>query len=226
MISVIMTSYLGDYPNSRKDPGPKFVRAVNSFISQDIGAENCELIIVSDGCELTNKLYLENFDGIDNIKLIKVEKSSFLYPGENRQLGIDNAKFNYITYLDSDDIFLENRLSNCYNAIIKEPEYPILLDKVWNIPTVTTKKPNFNTLGTFEYNGIEFTKYESEYRSGTFQLVHEKKLRVSWKGKDSAGEDTQFISKALLKHRILPNSAKRIIDGYVVCHNHTFGFDV
>ena len=34
MISVIMQSYLGDYPDSRKNPEEKFIRAVNSFLKQ------------------------------------------------------------------------------------------------------------------------------------------------------------------------------------------------
>lgn len=229
MISVIMTSYLGDYQNSRKNPGPKFVRAVNSFISQDIGAENCELIIVSDGCELTNKLYLENFGGIDNIKLIKVEKSKFAYPGENRQLGVDSAKFDYITYLDSDDMFLENRLTNCYNAISQESKYPIILDKIWNIPSIANVKgssASLKKIGTFTHINIEFAKYESEFRAGTFQFIHRRDIKTKWRGKNSPGEDTLFSNEFLSTYKILPNSIKKMIDGYVVCHNYKLGFDV
>ena len=54
-ISVVMQSYLGDYPGSRKDSKNKFVRAVSSFLRQT--HEDKELVIVSDGCEDTKKLY-------------------------------------------------------------------------------------------------------------------------------------------------------------------------
>ena len=54
-----MQSYLGDYPGSRTEPERKFVRAVNSFLNQT--NKNSELIIVSDNCKITEKLYKENF---------------------------------------------------------------------------------------------------------------------------------------------------------------------
>ena len=46
-ISVIMQSYLGEYPGARSNPKYKFVRAVNSFLLQK--HPDKELIIVSDG---------------------------------------------------------------------------------------------------------------------------------------------------------------------------------
>ena len=42
-ISIIMQSYLGNYPGSRKDSHSKFLRAVQSFQNQLY--KNCELII-------------------------------------------------------------------------------------------------------------------------------------------------------------------------------------
>ena len=47
-ISIIMQSYLGDYPNARANPEEGFIRAVYSVINQTVS--NWELIIVADGC--------------------------------------------------------------------------------------------------------------------------------------------------------------------------------
>ena len=54
-ISIIMQSFLGNYPGSRKDPDFKFMRAVKSFQTQLY--KNCELIIVSDDCIQSLCLY-------------------------------------------------------------------------------------------------------------------------------------------------------------------------
>jgi len=58
-ISVIMPSYLGKYEGSRINADQKFIRAVESFQQQTL--QNKELIIVSDGCEITNRIYRELF---------------------------------------------------------------------------------------------------------------------------------------------------------------------
>jgi glycosyltransferase involved in cell wall biosynthesis len=52
--SVIMASFLGDYPNAASNRDKKLIRAVNSFINQSY--ENKELVIVSDGCTKTYEI--------------------------------------------------------------------------------------------------------------------------------------------------------------------------
>ena len=69
-ISIIMQSYLGNYPGSRKDSHSKFLRAVQSFQNQLY--KNCELIIVADDCMETKALYNVHFKGEDNMRLIYV----------------------------------------------------------------------------------------------------------------------------------------------------------
>lgn len=73
-ISVIMQSYLGDYPGARSNPKYKFVRAVNSFLLQK--HPDKELIIVSDGCEETKALYENCFSSFSNIKFAYVARGS------------------------------------------------------------------------------------------------------------------------------------------------------
>jgi glycosyltransferase involved in cell wall biosynthesis len=71
-VSVIMASYLGDYPGRATNPEQKFIRAVKSFLTQTY--ENKELIIVADGCDTTERLYQYNFSDIDVLGKRHLEK--------------------------------------------------------------------------------------------------------------------------------------------------------
>jgi len=106
-VSVIMASYLLPYPGSASNRDQKFVRAVNSFKKQTY--QNKELIIVSDGCQLTVDLYNRFFSNDSNIKLIQIPKQ-LLYSGEMRNVAFNLVDGDIISYLDSDDIIGPNHL--------------------------------------------------------------------------------------------------------------------
>lgn len=113
-ISVIMPSCLSPYEyktesgvvvKSASNPVPKFIRAVNSFLAQTY--PNKELIIVADGCELTNStvrgIFAEHLKtGL--INLVSIPKQE-LFSGHVRNMGLKNAKGDIIAHLDSDDSF-------------------------------------------------------------------------------------------------------------------------
>lgn len=119
--SIIMQSYLDLYNGSRKDPEKKFIRAVNSFLSQS--HKDNELIIISDDCDITEKLYLENFKEIKNIiyervenkerkRMYSLEDGQKVFRGYPRSVGQEIATKDVIGYMDSDDIILPSHLSN------------------------------------------------------------------------------------------------------------------
>ena len=119
-LSFVMQSYLGDYPGSRSNPIEKFNRAVSSFIKQT--NPNWELIIVSDGCKLTEEQYLLNFQNDSRIKFKFVEAAdkrmytsdndSVFYRGYPRQVGVEMATGDWIGYVDSDDFILKDAVEN------------------------------------------------------------------------------------------------------------------
>ena len=86
MISVVMASYLGNYSGAASNRDAKLRRAINSFLFQETG----ELIVVSDGCELTNQI-VESYKN-PHIKLIKMMKQP-LFAGSIRQRGIKESTF-------------------------------------------------------------------------------------------------------------------------------------
>jgi hypothetical protein len=123
-ISVVMQSYLGDYPGARSRPKEKFIRAVNSFLSQI--HEDKELIIVSDGCNITKEIYDNFYKNYEEIKFIYLDKknnketnniiieknkTSYNFRGFPRSLGCCLATGDIICYFDTDDIILPHHLT-------------------------------------------------------------------------------------------------------------------
>jgi len=106
-VSVIMASYLLEYPGAATNRDKKFIRAVNSFKKQTY--DNKELIIVSDGCPITVELYKKFFSNDNNIKLIQIQKQP-LYSGDMRNIAFQLADGDIISYLDSDDVLGSNHL--------------------------------------------------------------------------------------------------------------------
>lgn len=77
--------------------------AVNSVIDQTF--KNVEIIIVNDGSPENDTEFLELFGA--HIQYYKTVNKG---PGHARNYGIDKAKGDYIAFLDSDDLWLPNKL--------------------------------------------------------------------------------------------------------------------
>ena len=111
-ISVIMPSFLGDFDGCAPNRNQKFIRSVNSFISQTWADK--ELIIISDGCVETNQRvekYFKSFLKSGEIKLIKLSFQHG-FRGVTRQQGIDAATGEILINLDTDDYYLPYHLRN------------------------------------------------------------------------------------------------------------------
>lgn len=226
MISVIMVSNISTRSNLRDGSEVKFIRAVNSFILQGINHTECELIIVSDGCETTNLIYKNYFSEINNIKLIKMPKSNG-YPGYYRTIGINYSSFNIITYLDADDFITETRLQKITDYF-KLNKVTYVLDQLYCIPKGSDfekyrKMPKSKIL----YNrlGHVFECYKTTWEGGTYQISHIKDIGIEWKSMEKRGEDTDFVSRIIKKYGKSNQNTAEIGD-YLVCHHPDFGFDI
>jgi glycosyltransferase involved in cell wall biosynthesis len=117
-ISIILASYLGEYEaNGHKcatDRLGKLNRAIASVLFQTY--TDWELIVVSDGCELTNQAVAKMAEHYDKIKLIKLEKQP-LFSGNVRQSGLEAATGGLVCYLDSDDFFGKEHLGYMFLAL-------------------------------------------------------------------------------------------------------------
>ena len=175
-----MASYLGMYPGRSSDPEKKFLRAVKSFIGQTY--ENKELIIVADGCDVTEDLYNEHFKDFENIKFIKIPKQP-IYGAETRNAGIELATGEIISYLDNDDIIGKQHLE-----IIME-QFPDDIDLVY-YDDYLVMSPDFKKL----HKRLNETRYGS---IGTSSVSHKKVDFLRWSS--GFGHDWIFVMSAIVR---------------------------
>lgn len=95
-------------------------KTLDSIISQTIGFENLEVIMVDDkstdnSAEIMRK-YSERFD---NIKAIYLDKGSG-FAGKPRNVGLKHATSPYIMFLDSDDYLESSGCERLYETITEE----------------------------------------------------------------------------------------------------------
>lgn len=182
-ISLIMASYLDGYENCAGRRREKFRRAVDSFLEQTY--TNAELIIIADGCKITEDIYRKKYAEHKNILLLPIAKQE-LFSGQVRQQGIELASGQIIGYLDTDDFIGKDHLKH-----IKE-----------NFDTTTYDWVYFNDY--LKYNYIEHL-YPTQRNCiieqgsiGTSNIAHKNKpLQFNWTNCDGYGHDYKFITEKL-----------------------------
>jgi len=190
--SVILQSLLADYPGSATNKDKKLIRAIESVLKQTYC--NFELIIVADGCILTEYIVRHNFTD-KRIRLIRVERE-MLWSNKPRNAAIDIAKGKYIIYIDNDDRWGENHLK-------------IINDQMDNTE-------DWLYYNDFRWNGKEFIERQIDItlygHCGTSNICHAARLKLHWE-KPGYGHDFLFI-KQLRKFE-----GKKInTPEYYVCH--------
>ena len=89
-------------------------RALKSVIEQTY--KDWEIIVVDNfSSDNTEEVVLKYKDS--NIKYIKVKNNGII--AKSRNMGISNAKGDWIAFLDSDDWWEKNKLDACINCLIK-----------------------------------------------------------------------------------------------------------
>lgn len=225
-ISVIMPSYLGTYPGSRANADQKFIRAVESFRSQT--HQQKQLVIVSDGCEITNRIYDSLWKSDPSVSLIRCEKSPEPWPGKLREVGRAFSTGEWITYLDSDDLYLPNYLHRLSQRIDKLGKERVIFNHGFLIPI-----PDNPTSQYYDFTkmfGVDESNLESSYKKrwneinllplrvdqllGTYQIIHHREANARWKSTVATGEDKLFIRQLLKEPYVYVNFA-----GYAIMHN-------
>lgn len=196
-ITSILPSFLGEYNGCATDRERKFERAVDSFLQQQYG--NKELIIVSDGCEITNNIVRTKYPH-SIIKLLTIDKQP-IFSGKVREIGLKQSDSDIITYLDSDDLYGNDlHLDFIYNAFLNENIDWIYFDDIvrWN-PHVSSQREAILEDG----------------KIGTSNIAHRNYKDISWDGLDFYGHDWYFINNLIQKYK---NVEKITGTSYTVCH--------
>lgn len=204
--SIIMPSYLGKYKHSASNPEEKFVRAVKSALTQ----EDFELVVIADGCDTTIALLKEHFaDEIRKgvIRAFKISddrkfgaKRNAGASGVPRNAGIQQAKGEYIVYLDHDDTYREDYLKDLKSEMTDHDWY-WFDDLSWNKHTERFDK--------------HLCDIAVQGQCGTSNLCHRRDLGVWWYKKANYLHDWMFVSS--LKART-ENYKKLDVVGYQICH--------
>jgi glycosyltransferase involved in cell wall biosynthesis len=187
-----MASLLFDYPGSATDKTTKFFRAVKSVLNQSY--QNFELIIVADGCDLTEYL-TNNYFTDKRINLLRVERKE-LWSNTPRNAGIEAAKGKYISYIDNDDKYGPDHLRK-------------ISDQMDNTE-------NWLYFNDFRWSGTEFIERQIDVslygHCGTSNICHASRLKLKWE-KAGYGHDYMFIQQ------LRKFEGKKIeTPEYFVCH--------
>jgi glycosyltransferase involved in cell wall biosynthesis len=229
--SIIMISYLGEYPNCAKDRDRKFRRAVDSFLANEY--EGKELIIVSDGCEKTNTIYSKEYAHNRNISLIISPKQEPGYPGTLRSLGLILAKGETVSYLDSDDYISPSFISELraqfkpediwchYDACTADVDREFL-----SIPEIKDQE-TIEELQRFRWTTLPAALKAKKIGSPNVSHTREAGKNCRWRNWDGQGEkseDWDFIEQLIEKHG--KGVKLSFAPGYYLCHFRPGGVDV
>jgi glycosyltransferase involved in cell wall biosynthesis len=237
-ISIIMQSFLEDYPYSRSEPERKFIRAVYSVIGQT--NPNWELVIVADGCSITERLYNEHFKSYENILFEKIDKpdcskmyskkdGNVTFRGTPRKKGVEMASGDWICYLDSDDIFTRDAIEGITKIISAKEN----LEKRYIFNQARIENYSFNEDKLF-YAGEEHLisglpsrwkatslKDRGNIIKSTSTLIHKRGYPGhSWGDSSESGvsEDNVFINKIIKEKDNLKFCVIVNLGYYVRCH--------
>jgi glycosyltransferase involved in cell wall biosynthesis len=203
-IAIVMPSYLGDYEGAASNRVEKFKRAVESVERQQY--TNGLLIIVSDGCDITNQLVVGSklFRNNNNIHYIQLPKQP-LFSGSVRQAGVKKAikeKADIICYLDADDVLLPTHLQFINESFNPELDWIYFNDLLY--PDVAAAETIIRE-ASLKFGFI-----------GTSNIAHRAKKEYSWYGLDGWGHDWAFILKLMgLSSKYIKTTAQGL---YVVHH--------
>lgn len=114
LVSIVIPTYKGE---------ESLARAIDSALSQTY--EYKEIIVVDDNApdskerSITENI-MSRYNGIPNLRYVKRDNNGGIAAAKNT--GIKNSKGVYVSFLDDDDYYLEERLEKCVSYLSEHPD--------------------------------------------------------------------------------------------------------
>ena len=141
MFSIIIPTYNQDY---------LLKKSLESVINQTF--DNWEVIIINNYSNDETIKISQSFND-KRIKLINFRNNGII--SASRNYGLKLAKFPYIAFLDSDDIWFPKKLEKTYSYLIQGHEI-VCHDEIWLWPDSTNKVVNYGPEKRSSYINLLF----------------------------------------------------------------------
>lgn len=182
-------------------------RCVESVANQDIPQTDYEVILVNDGSTDSSAEICSALAGkYDNIKLVNKENGG---SSSARNMGLDHAKGDYITFVDSDDYLLPDKLA----AVLSVAENNKLDLCIFNFKVMSHDGSSVNTDNPLKkgkiYNCEEASIQGYQVGSACDKLYLRKMLEsnnIRFRTDIIFGEDSYFSFQVLLKSGRIMNT--------------------
>ena len=148
MISIIIPSY---------KPGEYLYNCLQSISAQSLSNERYEVIIILNGCDEPYRGKINEYIKVKNCINFRVFQTSIPGVSNARNIGIDNAKGDYITFIDDDDIISPFYLEGLIK--VSTPKCVGCGCSFSFIENTSDKHPNFLTEAYYNNKGLPFGKY-------------------------------------------------------------------
>lgn len=105
--------------------------AIESVLNQTVQPD--EVIVVDDGSTDETESVVEKFNG--KVRYVYQENAG---ASAARNTGLDLAKGDLVSFIDADDIWVENKLEMQLDLLYKNPEFDIIIGLLYRIPIEKT----------------------------------------------------------------------------------------
>ncbi len=179
-------------------------RCVESIVNQTY--KNLEIILVNDGSTDNSGEKCDEWLKKDNrIKVIHKQNGGV---SSARNVGLEDAKGKYITFIDSDDYVLENYVENLSNLIGEDTRVVrIILNS------------NFEELKVYSQRFFDIFENTGKFNTACFQLIEKQLLmenKIRFNEKAGFGEDLLFSIHTMIAAKTIKIAH---FDGYKIFYN-------
>ena len=156
---------------------------LNSIISQTY--RNWKIFLIDDNSQDNSKIILKKFEGNNNIKIFYLDENKG--PSFCRNIGLEKSSSELIAFMDSDDIWPENKLEKQINEMLKNNLNFTYTDFYYFFENNPEKKRRAELPASYDYK--KFLKHSS---MSTSSIILKRKILKNNLFKNVKHEDYLF----------------------------------